>query len=57
MESDQVVMRFVSLSSVAQMMSTLPADMAEVLRSERFSDSDKAAFADFVLSTRGEAAT
>lgn len=54
MTSDQVVMQFVSLSSVARMMGTAADDMADVLRSERFSDADKAAFADFVLASKQE---
>jgi hypothetical protein len=57
MESDQVVMQFVSLSRVAHMMGTIPDDMADVLRSEKFSDADKAAFADFVLTASKEPTT
>ena len=54
MESDQVVMRFVSLSRVARALDARPDDMADVLRSARFSDADKAAFADFVLAIQAD---
>jgi len=54
MESNQVVMQFVSMDRVSRMLGTTPDDMAEVLRSSRFSDDDKAAFADFVLANQGE---
>lgn len=54
MESAQVLMRFVSMARVSQMLGTTPDDMADVLRSSRFSDDDKAAFADFVLSASEE---
>jgi hypothetical protein len=57
MEGEQIVMRFVALSSVAGMLRASPDDMAEILRSERFSDADKAAFADFVLKSKSEVTT
>jgi hypothetical protein len=53
MESENV-MRFVSLANVARVLTTTPADMADVLRSEKFDDASKAAFADFILSTQQE---
>lgn len=52
---DDVQFKFVTLADVAQTLSCSVEDMADVLRSPKFTDADKAAFADFVLSTKGGA--
>lgn len=52
MDSVNGLMRFVSLQFVADVLTTTPADVADVLRSEKFSDAGKAAFGDFMLAVR-----